>query len=98
MAEQIKAFIGIVFGCLCVAIGFMFVGWWILLPMALGVAWQLAGQVSASKVKPAQQPPNPNAIASTPSKPASTVTWQETVERIERSRSGANNAVVKSDH
>lgn len=86
MAEQIKAFVGIVFGGLCIALGFAFFGWWILLPMALGVAWQLAGQVSTSKVRPAQQSPHTNAVASTPSKPASTVTWQETVERIERQR------------
>lgn len=98
MAEQIKAFVGIVLGGLCIALGFMFFGWWILLPMALGVSWQLAGQISASKVKPAQQPRHPNAIASTPSKPASTVTWQQTVEAIERSRSGAADAIVKSNH
>lgn len=86
MAEQIKAFVGIVFGALCVVLGFVFAGWWIFLPIALGVAWQLAGQFSASKVKPAQHLPRPNAIASVPSKPASKVTWQETVERIERER------------
>lgn len=87
MSEQLKTFVVIVFGGLCFVIGFLAVGWWMLAPMALGAAWQLAGQISASKQQQAQ-PPHPNAIASTASKPASSVTWQETVESIERQRQG----------
>lgn len=85
MSEQFKTFVVIVFGGLCFVIGFLAVGWWMLVPVALGAAWQFAGQVSASKSQQAQPTPLTH-IASTPSKPASTVTWQETVESIERKR------------
>lgn len=97
MSEQFKAFVVITFGGLCFVLGFLIVGWWMLVPVALGAAWQLAGQVSTAKRKQTQAP-HPSHVASTPSKPASTATWQQTVEAIERGRSGANDAVVKSDH
>lgn len=85
MSEQIKAFVVIVFGGLCFVLGFLIVGWWMLAPLALGIAWQIAGQASTPKRKQVQAP-HPSCIASVPSKPTSTMTWQETVERIELER------------
>jgi hypothetical protein len=83
--QQLKVFIGLVLGLLCIGLGFLVVGWWMLLPIVVGVLWNIAGDVSGKRLaKPAV--PHPTSVASAPSKPASTVTWQETVERIERER------------
>ena len=97
MSEQFKAFVVITFGGLCFVLGFLIVGWWMLLPVALGAAWQLAGQVSAAKSKQTQAP-HPSHVASAPSKPASTATWQQTVEAIERGRNRASDTADNSDH
>ncbi len=83
MLEQLKTFAGLVLAVICVCIGFMAVGWWMLVPAVAGALWTLAGSISREK---SGAPSPASAVASSTSKPASTTTWQETVEAIERSR------------
>lgn len=47
--NQLKTFASIVFVLLAVGLGFVLAGWWMLVPIVLGVLWQVAGQISASK-------------------------------------------------
>lgn len=84
--EQMKAFVAIVAGAVCLVLAFMLFGWWLLVPAGLGIAWELAGRQVAKR--PSTRATDPRCVASQLSKPASTVTWQETVEAIERARPG----------
>lgn len=84
--NQLKTFASIVFVLLAVGLGFVLAGWWMLVPIVLGVLWQVAGLMS-QRPGASQHTHDPRYRSSTPSKPASTQTWQETVEAIERSRS-----------
>jgi hypothetical protein len=83
---QLKIFIGLCMFAVAIALGFLLIGWWMLIPMAGGVLWAVAGEMAGKSVKAKPPKPHPSSIASQPSKPASTVTWQETVEAIERAR------------
>lgn len=69
---------------LCVIVGFFIFGWWILVPAVGGLLWELARPRMQAQPKPTQ--PHPACVSQIPSKPASTVTWQETVAAIERAR------------
>lgn len=68
------------------AFGFWAFGWWMLVPCIGGVLWALAGDKAQAIAQSNRPDPHPSVVASQPSKPASTVTWQETVEAIERAR------------
>lgn len=68
------------------AFGFWVFGWWMLVPCIAGALWSIAGHMAQAAAQPQRTDPHPSHVASQPSKPASTVTWQETVEAIERAR------------
>lgn len=79
--QQLKIFIGLCICAIGVGLGIMAAGWWMLVPLVGGALWAIAGDKAKAKAKP-----HPSFVASQPSKPASTATWQETVEAIERAR------------
>jgi hypothetical protein len=90
--NQLKIFIGLCMCAVAIAFGFLLVGWWMLIPFAGGALWAIAGERARASARAKPSKPHPSCVASQPSKPASTVTWQETVEAIERARP------VKPDH
>lgn len=83
--SQTKLFFAITGSLLFIAFTFLAFGWWALIPVLAGVIWQVAGLLSEPR-RPKPSRPHPTHVASVASKPASTVTWQETVEAIERAR------------
>lgn len=89
--RQLNTFIGLLTWLLFTAGGIYLLGWWMAVILAVGLLWQIAGHMTTRKPLMTQQP-DPRNVASQPSRPASTVTWQETVEAIERARPVANTA------
>lgn len=85
---QFKIFAGMCMFAVATAFGFWVFGWWMLVPCIGGVLWNIAGNKAQSAAQALRTESHPSHVASQPSKPASTVTWQETVEAIERARPG----------
>lgn len=89
--SQAKLFFAITGSLLLISLAFLLFGWWVLIPALGGVIWQVAGHLTLPR-RPKPSRPHPAHVASVASKPASTVTWQETVEAIERARPVPTNA------
>lgn len=70
---------------LLVSMSFLVLGWWALIPVAIGVIWQLAGSPPTRRQAPRTHITQP---AGSAVEPAPTRTWQDTVASIEAARRG----------
>lgn len=91
--SRTKGFLLIAGNLALVATSFIVLGWWALIPVAVGVIWQVTGsptprrQATTRKSHPVPQT-NAAPHAGSVAEPASGHTWQDTVASIEAARRG----------